>query len=185
MAEDLWDWCLQQGVLLEAVHIPGKQNVKADRLSRVHATAAECRISERQFDVINAAWGPHTVDLFASRVTARLPRYYARFPDHLAAATDALVQDWSSENSYAFPPFILIGRVLNLLMGHGGWMTLVAPHWTSQAWWPTLLELAEGRPPLEVPFASLENPSKPEGLPKPSVRLNAWRLFSRPGRRLG
>ena len=60
-------------------------------------------------------WGPLEVDLFASRLTTQLQRFFSWRPDPEAEALDAFNQDWSSiqGRGYANPPWNLVGRVLN------------------------------------------------------------------------
>ena len=64
------------------------------------------------FREINRLFSPIQVDLFASRLTHQCQVYYSWWPDPLAAATDAFLQDWSGIKGYANPPWNLIGRAL-------------------------------------------------------------------------
>lgn len=52
---------------------------------------------------------------------------------------DALAQDWSQLNGYAQPPWCLIGWTLQKVMAQGALLTLIAPVWLSQPWYPILL----------------------------------------------
>ena len=49
--------------------------------------------------------GPLEVDMFASRLTHQLPRYFSWNLDPVVEATDAFVQDWSPFRGYANPPW--------------------------------------------------------------------------------
>lgn len=44
--------------------------------------------------------GPHSLDLFASRNTAQLPRCVSRFPDSQAITTNAWAHSWIGEHSW-------------------------------------------------------------------------------------
>ena len=60
---------------------------------------------------------------------------------------DAFMVPWSNLDSYAFPPFALIRRVLNrLLASSGARMTLVAPFWQQKEWFPDLLSFLVDAP---------------------------------------
>ena len=67
LAWDLIHWCMQQGIALSAVYIPGKENVTADALSRGWIVPTEWSlcpyVAQSLFLLIDR---PH-VDLFASR----------------------------------------------------------------------------------------------------------------------
>jgi hypothetical protein len=154
VAEDLWNWCLERGVRLTASHVPGVLNVRADRWSRIPPTPAECCLSPHFFRLVCHRLCPGqtpSIDLFASRVTTLLPRYFSRYPDPGAVGVDAFLQPWSAEAlTYAFPPFCLIGKVLRKLETEGGRMILIAPQWPSQEWWPLLLRLIVVKDPVPL-----------------------------------
>ena len=61
-------------------------------------------------------------------------------------ASDALQQDWSHENMYAFPPFCLIMR--SLARAQGAELILASHLWPKQAWYPDLLDLSVSLPVL-------------------------------------
>ena len=65
--------------------------------------------------------------------------------------TDALVE----RESYAFPPFALIGRCLRKIHQEGCSVILVAPVWVTQPWYPMLLELLVDLPLLLPAFPLL------------------------------
>lgn len=55
------------------------------------------------------------MDLFASRLNRQLENYISWFPDPFAFTSDAFFISWSDFKPYIFPPFSLIGRVLQKL----------------------------------------------------------------------
>ena len=81
-----------------------------------------------------------TIDLFASRLTHQLKRYVSWRPDPSAVHNDAFTMDWSNLMAYAFPPFNLIPSVLQKAKKEHTTLVLVAPLWTTQAWWPLLIK---------------------------------------------
>ena len=50
------------------------------------------KLNPHVFNQINKMFGPLAMDLFASRLTAQLPRFFSCFPDPQAIATDAFLQ---------------------------------------------------------------------------------------------
>ena len=88
---------------------------------------------------------------------------------------------WDNLEVYAFPPFALIRRVLNRLMGADSCrMVLVAPSWPHQEWFADLLSLLVAEP--------LALPRWPRLLKQPLsevfhtnvhvLNLHAWKLSS-------
>ena len=94
LAKTLWMWALQRDITLTAQHIPGVSNIVADTESRTVRDRTDWKLSPEIFSQINQIFGPLEVDLFASRLTHQLPRYFSWRPDPLAEATDAFRQDW-------------------------------------------------------------------------------------------
>ena len=151
LATDLWEWCLQQKIQVEAQYLPGVLNIRADRESRVMLDLHDWKLDPLVFAELNQLWGPLEVDLFASRLSTQLPRFYSWRPDPQAEAVDAFSQDWSSVKGYAFPPFALIGRCLKKILDHQvSFLVLVAPVWQAQPWYPLLLEMCVA-PPVLLP----------------------------------
>ena len=182
VAEELWAYCLDHKIHLTADHIPGILNTMADKWSRKVAGPSECRLTDPFFALLQQRRGPFTIDLFASRTNARLPRYFSRYPDPGAEATDALSQDWTREQAYCFPPFPVIGQVLRKLHLEGGRMLLVTPNWPTQAWWPSLLALVDRAvDPIHLPHEAIDNPARSDALPPRDVGLCAWMLYAPSG----
>ena len=108
----------------------------------------------------NETEGSHEVDLFASRLSTKLPRYYSWRPDPGAEAVNALTQNWTIIRGYAFPPFCLIGRCLTKIQTEGvPHVLLITPLWKSQPWFPILTSMVADIPVL-LPMSQniLKNP---------------------------
>ena len=89
------------------------------------------------------------MDCFASRAMKKLNKYMSLNPDPDCYATNALYQDWEKFYPYLFPPFCLIGRVLKKVQTQKVQKAiLVAPLWTSQPWFPRLLQMVIADPLL-------------------------------------
>ena len=63
---------------------------------------------------------------------------------------DSLKHSWLAENVLANPPFSLIFRILHKVVLEGSTITLLAPFWPGQPWFPMLLSLLIA-PPLIIP----------------------------------
>jgi hypothetical protein len=95
LAFDLWQWCLERSITVEAHHLPGRLNTVADYESRAGPDSSDWQLDPVVFQKINSKWGPFAVDLFATRLTAQLPRFVSWKPDPVAEAVDAFTLDWS------------------------------------------------------------------------------------------
>ena len=141
LAKETWQWCMSRNISLVANHLPGHLNTVADTESRMIRDRWDWQLNPSIFQRISQKWGPFAVDLFASRLTHQLPAYFSWRPDPQAAATDAFLQVWPSQISYANPPWGLILRVLSEISHQQAEVVIVAPVWKSQSWYPVLLSL--------------------------------------------
>ena len=168
LARYLWLWALQRDISLTAQHIPGVSNLAADTESR---DRTDWKLSPAVFNKINQIFGPLEVDLFASRLTYQLPRYFSWRPDPSAEATDAFQHDWAPLKGFANPPWCLIGRVLNQVMIQKAQVILVAPIWKGQPWYPVLLNMFWEFPQRIPPHPNLiQSPGSPKVNP-PASRM--------------
>jgi hypothetical protein len=85
----------------------------SDLLSRL-ATKHDIQLRQTEFDRITQNWKfIPTIDLFATRFSAKTERFFSRTKDSLSLGTNAFLQSWSNEVVYAFPPERLVLRTLN------------------------------------------------------------------------
>ena len=141
VARELWQWCMDNNVWLSVTHIPGVENIMADYESRKVNDRTEWRLDPVIFNKINNMFGPLTIDLFASRTNSQLDRYAAWKPDPYAICIDAFTFDWNSEYFYAFPPFSVIGSVLQKIEQDAATGVIICPLWTTQSWFPVLMRM--------------------------------------------
>ena len=137
VAMSIFDLCLSNGITLEAQWIPRSQNEKADLLSRFVDKDDWC-VNPSVFRLLDAKWGPHTFDRFATYCNAQLPRFNSKFASPGCSGVDALAQDWSSENNWICSPVSLIVDSVRHLMSCSGRGTLIIPEWPSAHFWPFL-----------------------------------------------
>ena len=126
--------------------IPGRLNIEADRLSRMLNETTEWSLEPRYFRVIGDRFPGLDIDLFASYLNNKLPRYVSWMSDKNAEFCDAFSLDWSMFYAYAFPPFSLIGRVLQKVQLDRANMVIVVPEWRSQYWFSILMSLLTEEP---------------------------------------
>ena len=153
---------------LLAHHCPGIENTIADQESRRSTIdrLSDLSLCATIFGKVDAhaRLGPHTVDLFATLQDRQLPRFASREPNPGALWVDSLRVPWTNENGWANPPFSLIFQVLHKIRLEGSTVTLLAPFWPSQPWFPLLLSLLVEAPILlpRIP-SQFNHPLLPQG----------------------
>ena len=100
----------------------------------------DIRLEPKVFEIIDRRYGPHSVDLFATRDNRLLDRYVSWRPDTSAVAVDAFLFPLKGENLYCFPPVSCIPRLLREVLRQQVTVTLVARDWQA-AWRPDLNRL--------------------------------------------
>ena len=104
---DLWAWWLKRRIFLIASHLPGTQNTIANSLSRSVVDTHDWVLHKTVFKKLNSLWGPILVDLFATKISKQLPRYFSWKPNPHAEAIDAFAQVWTDFRGFANPPVVL------------------------------------------------------------------------------
>ena len=149
IAKDIWQWCIARDIWISAAHIPGVMNEEADKASRVFNDRTEWQLDQRVFqDVVRTLNISPSIDLFASRLNAQLPRYVSWQPDPNATYTDAFTVDWSEFDSYMFLPFSLINRCLQKVTLETARAVIVVPLWSNQCWFTVLMTMVTTYPRL-------------------------------------
>ena len=156
----IFDWAEEREIYLSAAHVKGSDNVEADRLSRIENVDTEWSISQPLFDRLCVIFGRPSVDLFASRINYKLACFLSWHPDPSAVATDAFAFSWSDFYGYAFPPFSVLGRVIQKIIRDRATVLLIMPLWPSRPWFPLALQLLIANP-LILSKGSLYLPQDP------------------------
>lgn len=179
-------WCQEKAICLIARHIVGSLNVLADHLSRAQIDPKEWILSSRVTNEIFRQWGTPQVDLFANRWNFRIPNYVSPCPDQDAWAVDALSIPWTGLVGYAYPPGILLPKVLMKMEEEPCELILIAPLWPTRVWYAKLLSLCTDIPLMLPEWKTLLR--QPRNGPAASVgcrlrlNLHAWKVSSRPSR---
>lgn len=93
--KEIWSWCIHRGIWLTIAHIPGKNNIVADRESRQHRSEIEWTLNQELYEegICKLSVKPD-IDFFASRLNYRLKPYLSYKPDPGAVAVDAFTVQW-------------------------------------------------------------------------------------------
>jgi ribonuclease HI len=143
----LFDVLDQASVRIRVSYIPGKDNTIADALSR-QTDASDYAVKAEIFMELVEQWDLTIgIDLFARAGNTKAGRFYSWRPSPGALGTDALAHSWANEEGtmYAFPPVLLIPKILNKLEEEGGNMLIITPGWGAAAWRGKLEEMTVER----------------------------------------
>lgn len=146
----LWAFLLQHNITLVPRYIRSEDN-PADRWSRWKDRSA-WQLQPGVATQLQALFGRCTLDAFACRATALLPRYCSAGPDPGCLQRDAFTMSWAREHVWLNPPWELLQRVIYKLRADKARGILIVPAWPAQQWWPSLLDIAEE-------FVALPRPS--------------------------
>ncbi len=87
-------------------------------------------------------------------------------------------QSWEDENLYIFPPVAMLGRILQKVEAERATVTIIAPYWPAQPWFPKLLGMSIAPPlllPQEQQRSLFQHPMMLE-VPDPAWLTLAWRV---------
>ena len=194
LAAEILKFCHKRGITLVCRYVNTKENLEADRLSRWKNDRSDWRLNPQIFRNVEQRWGPHSVDWTATRHNRQVERFCSWGLDDQASYVDVLKSMNSWENGYSNPPFGMIGDVIRAARRAQASLTLVAPVWSAQPWWPDLLEAVTDFPYFLPQRDDLFLP--PQGstmarrlnnhhcqLVAPEWRVAAWRLSFSPSAR--
>ena len=176
MAKNIWGWAIDRGIWLSANYIPGIENDVADKASRVFNDRIEWSLEQRVFTkILHVLSVSPDMDLFASRLNWKLPRYVAWQPDPDAVHVDAFALCWTHINAYMFPPFSLISQCLQKIALEEARGVIVVPLWPTQCWFTELMTLLVAHP-LLLPLNCITSPLDTTSQPPPKLRLIACNI---------
>ena len=146
LAVDIWNICIDKGCHISAAHIPGVENITADTASREFEESAEWMLSPHIFNNICSLYGTPDIDMFATRVNTQLYRFASWRPDPDAEIIDSFSESWEGVFVYAFPPFSMIWPTVHKIAYECDRAILIVPLWTTQSWFPAIMELTIDNP---------------------------------------
>ena len=133
----IFRFCFSHGIALEAQWIPRSLKERADLLSRF-VGKDDWRFNPSVFRLVDAKWGPHKIDRFASYYNAQLRRLNSKFASPGCSGVDSLVQDWITENNWVCPQVGFVVDAVRVLTACSGRGTLIIHEWPSAYFWPLL-----------------------------------------------
>ena len=141
IVKQFWDYCMGKNLGVSASYIYTSKNVVADKKSKKLRNNIEWSLQTPIFDKIRLVYGSVTIDLFASRINAKVGRFYSYSPDPEACGHDAFSFSWQQEHFYAFPPLSCIPQVINKIELESATGILVVLLFTTQLWFTRLLRI--------------------------------------------
>ena len=142
---EIWDWAIKWDAnILEAIWIPGKDNVIPDSESR-WIDFLDWELQNQFFQQLEKQWGPHSIDRMASDKNHKVKRFnsYRWCPG--TEAVNCFTENWKGENNYVAPPAHLIMKILRHIQECQAETTIIVPVWKAQPWWPILKEMSMGK----------------------------------------
>ena len=138
IANEIFETCQSNEISLSVQWIPRESNERADYLSRCR-DSDDWSVQEWVFKHLDAKWGPHTIDRFASFYNSYCARFNSRWWVPGTEAVDALDQVWGKpEINWVVPPPRLILQVLKKVVMENASCTLIVPEWPSAPYYPAL-----------------------------------------------
>ena len=137
----LWAFVDEQEIRLQSISYVRSEDNIADAPSRLTGSDS-WRLRASLFQELDEAWGPHTVDRFASASNYLVPRFNSLHEDPLAEAIDCFSEDWTEEKNWLHPPIGCLDQVAQFLREQPSAATVIVPRWPSYPWFQALRELA-------------------------------------------
>ena len=140
---DLQDVIAATGVRhLSALHLAGRLNRDADRLSRAAPDPTDWKLDPAVFERAARRWGRPQVDLFASQANKQTPAFFSRGLAPGSLGPDAFHAPWTGL-CWANPPYEhrLIARLLDKVIREKARLIVCLPVWPSAPWSATLAAL--------------------------------------------
>nr|CAH7765682.1 unnamed protein product [Callosobruchus chinensis] len=147
LCRKIWQWCEERNLFIFASYINTKENFVADTESRSSHFETEWELNDKYFKQIILNFGPPNIDLFASRINSKCDLFISWHPDPDAFKVDAFTVNWKKFKFYAFPPFSMILKTLQKIIGDKAEGIVVVPYWPTQPWYPIFTSLLK-LPPL-------------------------------------
>ena len=108
----------------------------------------EWGLHQQVVNVLFQIWDQPSIELFVLVHNHKLPVFCSLYPSPAAVTQDAFSMDWGSFYlGYAFPPIVILRRVLQKVRLDYTQMILIAPQWQMRAWYLLILHM-----PLEIPL---------------------------------
>ena len=139
IVKKIWEFAAHRNIWISATHIPGKLYFEADEESRNLSNFTEWMLNPAIFQqVIKKFRQNPVIDLFASRLNYQIKPFISYRPDPEAISVNAFQISWKEIFFYAFPPFGIVGKVLQKVIFEQAEGILIVPDWPYQPWFSRL-----------------------------------------------
>lgn len=142
-----------RGLGIEATWLASEENKWADRLLR-EEDSTDWHLSRSAWEQLDRAWGPLTIDRFATPLSTMLVRFNARRACPGAEAVDAMAQSWARDANYCAPPIAMAATVLRKIFEERATAVVVLPEWPAQPWWRRAVSRAHAS--VVLPAAAIQ-----------------------------
>ena len=132
LAKEIWEWCKERNLWISAAHTPGCNNIEADQYSRELEDATEWQLNPAVFKNTIKTLGTPDLDLSASTINKKLPKFVSWYLEHEACATEAFSLVLKQMYFYMFPPLSFVGKVLSKALREKTRVIIILPNWPSQ-----------------------------------------------------
>jgi hypothetical protein len=143
--------CVDNHIELSIDWIPRTLNEQADDLSKRQDTD-DWQVQKHIFDFLNRVAGPFSLDCFATNLSAKVERFYAKYCCAGVLGVDAFAFDWGGELLWLVPPPKLISKVIShckLCRAKG---ILIIPKWQSSVFWPLIMLKSGWAPGISLKY---------------------------------
>ena len=147
IAKATWLRCIDKNIGISAEHLPGSENVVADKESRVFNDFTEWMLNKDVFSELIKIHNSPDIDLFASRLNKQVERFVSWKPDPDAIFIDEFTISWRDLFFYAFPPFSVISKCLHKIRTEGAEGIVIISLWPTQPWFAPI---SVPRPPTRL-----------------------------------
>ena len=144
------NYLLEKNVTITITWVPTELNKEADKLSRRKFDKNNWMLRTKFVRQAAKKWGPLNLDLFATHLNRRCPKFYSMTWQPGTSGVDAFQHPWTTKNGLAYgnPPWPIILKCLLKIqdMKKSDRVVLVVPKWESKPWWPILKAMWKDRP---------------------------------------
>lgn len=154
-------------IWLTCLHIPGVSNLAEEQLHKFQGEL-EWSLNSDMFSKICQLWVEPSIDIFATRLNAKVLQFCCWNPDLDAKFIDCYTINWSDFNSvYIFCPFSLLGRSVQKIRMDRARGIVIAPIWPNRQWFTALMKTLVDIPAvlllkvnliLQLPHSNREHP---------------------------
>ena len=106
ISKQIWDYLIDNGIMITAEYLPGKLNIEADRESRSVTDSSEWKLNPVIFGKIcRMRWLPD-IDLYASWVSHQVPAYMSSIIDPFSKGRELFRWNGLSSKHMLFHHFV-------------------------------------------------------------------------------